>query len=766
MSYFTDLWVECAKASFTAGILGNLVASGIQWLGLKQLGLKDILLKGENGALNNHDLVRALVHAELESATEIVDITLLEDYGAETSATKNWVTSLSFLMPGKALHDQSNKDIKRLWDLRTQLEDRVKELNKLTAEELNRQLVVKIAEVHLVAAPDLSQGIEGAYAEWSEGAANALYAAMQHCVAPAAVPNTLRTRILNGEWFDLFRLAFREELKRNEDAETAYFINVHDTLANHAQEHSRELGNLKDALMEGYNLQKGKISELRNLLLSLRGLVKSLEAASSAERKKIIVVLNGQEANWRKLVEEQQQHWRQAHAAHSAILKAHSRAGKQMAGIAGDVKDVKSDLKDVKADLKEARSTAARSSRFDPLTANLIRYLKREFWGRHWLFDQINEFREKNHATGGYVVITGLPGQGKSAIAAQLADEASSLLHLFRRGTLSSDLNNFHAHLLEQAAAQFQISDDNQKKGRSPTVMLEALFWELSNQMAFPTDCLIVIDALDEAAPEALKNAGINPLGLPQKLGRGIFVVITSRERNDCDLAEVDAATPVHRIELHRSKESSSDAADYIRHHLADPRVSSYLSRNNASADEFARTLLAKSESNFMYLHHVLKGLAEGILVHTKLDHLPTGLREYYALHWQTMINEAQGADLGWKMSVLAVLASLQEQCSATAICEIVHRIPAALQKLNPETTIQNKVRSSTSDDVRALLAEWQEFLLTDHPPDLEPESRIYHLEFSDFLRQEALQKPIDFVRVTARAFFEWQKANRRLTDA
>ena len=69
MAYFTELWVECAKASFTAGVLGNLVASGIQWTGLERLGLKDVLLKGENAALKNHDLVRALVRAQLEATT-------------------------------------------------------------------------------------------------------------------------------------------------------------------------------------------------------------------------------------------------------------------------------------------------------------------------------------------------------------------------------------------------------------------------------------------------------------------------------------------------------------------------------------------------------------------------------------------------------------------------------------------------------------------------------------------------------------------------
>jgi len=193
-----------------------------------------------------------------------------------------------------------------------------------------------------------------------------------------------------------------------------------------------------------------------------------------------------------------------------------------------------------------------------------------------------------------------------------------------------------------------------------PMELLESFFWELSGRMTFPSDCLIIIDALDEAAPEALRS-GVNPLGLPRKLGRGIFVVITSRERNDCELMEVDGATPVLRIELQRCSDSRRDATNYIMRHLSDPKVADYLARNTVSADDFAATLLLKSEGNFMYFAPCAPGIANGILVGTKLDHFPRGLREYYALHWQSMIEEAQGSDLGWKMAVLAVLASIQE---------------------------------------------------------------------------------------------------------
>ncbi|MEN9667694.1 MAG: hypothetical protein RLZZ326_4057, partial [Planctomycetota bacterium] len=339
---------ECALPGFYAGILGNLAASGIQWAAIKgHGGLKDTLLKGTNAALKNHDLVRALVRAQLEAATQVIDITLLEDYSAETTATKNWITHLSYLFPGKALRDQSNDQIKCLWNMRAKLEDRLKELDKLTAAELDRKLVVADTNAQAIAAPDLSAGAEGPYAEWSNNAAHAMCEVLSNLVAPLDIPETLRARILNGEWTDLFRVAFREELKRDEDSETTYFINVHDTLATYAHQHARELGDLKSALKQGYDSQDGKLSELRNLLCSLRSHVKNLESASEAERRQITTALTAQQTHWRKLVDEQQQHWRQAHAAHISILKGQSKAAKRLVAIEDRIVNVQSALADV-----------------------------------------------------------------------------------------------------------------------------------------------------------------------------------------------------------------------------------------------------------------------------------------------------------------------------------------------------------------------------------------------------------------------------------
>ena len=344
---FTNVLGQCVVNSFYAGIIGNLAATGIQWTAIEgHSQLKDFLLKGTGSALKSHDLVRALVRAQLEAATQVIDITLLEDYSAETTATRNWITHLSYLFPGKALRDQSNDQIKGLWGLRAKLEERLKELGKLTATELDRNLVVAITNAQSIAAPEISAGVEGPYAEWSDAAAEAMCHVLANLAAPSDIPETLRTRILNGEWTDLFRVAFREELKRDENAETAYFINVHDTLATYANQHARELGDLKAKLEQSYNRQDGKLSELRNLLFSLRSHVKNLEAASDAERKAITTALKAEESNWRKVVNEQQQHWQHAHANHIAILMGQSKAAKRLVAIEGRIEKVQTALAD------------------------------------------------------------------------------------------------------------------------------------------------------------------------------------------------------------------------------------------------------------------------------------------------------------------------------------------------------------------------------------------------------------------------------------
>jgi hypothetical protein len=339
----------CAVNGFYAGVIGNIVASGIQWAAIKSHGgLRDILLKGTGSAIKNHDLVRALVRAQLDAATQVIDITLLEDYLAEPTAAKNWITHLTYLFPTRALRDQSNEQINCLWDLRAKLENHLKGLNELTATDLDRDLVVAITDAQAIAAPDLFSGTEGPYAEWSDAAAHAMCEVLTNLATPLKIPEELRTRILSGEWTDVFRVAFREELKRDKKAQTAYFINVHDTLVHYAHQNALELGDLKTALQQGFDRQDGKLLELRNLLFSLRDHVRNLEAASDSERRQITKALEAQQAHWRNLVDEQQQHWRKAHETHQSILNQQKKTNNRLGAIENRIKEVREVLEDVR----------------------------------------------------------------------------------------------------------------------------------------------------------------------------------------------------------------------------------------------------------------------------------------------------------------------------------------------------------------------------------------------------------------------------------
>jgi hypothetical protein len=395
--------------------------------------------------------------------------------------------------------------------------------------------------------------------------------------------------------------------------------------------------------------------------------------------------------------------------------------------------------------------------------ADLIDKVSRGFTGRRWLFNQIDEFRRRNYNTGGYIHIKGLPGSGKTAIAAQLARHPQSLLHFFTRNSAHADLSSFLTHIYDQAAGRFGVHEVVPKTSDR----LEDLFWQISNRMERDTDCLVIADALDETDPQNLK-CNKNPLGLPRKLCRGVFIIVTSRDRQDCQLCELDpATTPLLEINLHQQEANRHDAVEFIQYSFSDPKISNYLGRNNISREEFEKTLVTKSEGNFMYLRHVLPEVANGILTGTRLEHLPKGLQDFYAVHWQAMRNDAEGTDLGFKMSVLSILARLEEPYSARMLLKIVKGIPKVLERINAEVSIQQKLLSSNLQDLQSLLVEWQEFLLNEksHPkegPNPEILSRIYHLEFRDFLRREPLhqsidsRQPIDLNRIAAEAFYDY----------
>ena len=205
---------------------------------------------------------------------------------------------------------------------------------------------------------------------------------------------------------------------------------------------------------------------------------------------------------------------------------------------------------------------------FDP--APLARDLDlARFTGREWLIGQIDAFIDNRPR--GYVIIQAEAGMGKSTLAAHLAGTRPWLFHFTRlpggrspeaaRKSLAAQLiagwdltewapggalpvsasrPDWFSRLLEAAARK----RDQSQHGQADRVPI-----------------VILVDGLDEAEPEPAARGWGLPLGLPESLPDGVYVVATSRFGIDRALHAVRNPADWLQIEV----EGASNLEDMCR---------------------------------------------------------------------------------------------------------------------------------------------------------------------------------------------------------
>ena len=320
------------------------------------------------------------------------------------------------------------------------------------------------------------------------------------------------------------------------------------------------------------------------------------------------------------------------------------------------------------------------------------------------------------------------------------------------------DLRSF-PYIVGSIFEQLQNSHSLEKPVPASPANLGVLLRAVSDTLSGHRAAFLVVDALDEAAPEALR-AGTedNPLCLPPKLPPGVFVVLTSRAREDCRLRRVDPATATLEIDLAQSRHNLEDALRYIDQRLEAPELIQYVKRHGEDRAQLARAIFDKSEGNFMYLKHVLPEIKNGILQRTSVERFPLGLLNFYRLHWEDMRRDAAGCALGWKMALAAVLACLREGHPLGTIYEVVRRMAPAAQRESQAITVQGLLTRVQSADVHAQLQTWEEFLLRESRGTVAG-YRLYHLTYSEFLRDEALVGEHDYYTIAEEALYDYLEA-------
>jgi hypothetical protein len=353
----------------------------------------------------------------------------------------------------------------------------------------------------------------------------------------------------------------------------------------------------------------------------------------------------------------------------------------------------------------------------------LIRERTQNFVGRY-IISEIDAKLADPSFTSGYLLLTGEPGIGKTALLAHLVATRNYIYH-FNIGL--QDITSNDDFL---GSVCLQLSNRLQRGPGTPvpeasSAALSALLTDGSSSATADAPLVIVIDALDESAPASGGRA--NRMLLPPVLPPHTYFLITSRPLTDYQLIADN------RMEIEIRDDDPRNLADiglYIQSRLAGSHSIEFQARIaawNVSQDDFIATLTTKSEGNFMYIVHMLESIRANRLPQAALSditRLPQGLSSYYKMHWNVMKSSWPQPLADQYEIVIRGLATMRRPVSAELLIKIIGN--KQLPDIGP--AIAGRI-----------VAEWREFLNEQSNPEYKDvkEYYFYHDTFREFLEND-----------------------------
>ena len=361
----------------------------------------------------------------------------------------------------------------------------------------------------------------------------------------------------------------------------------------------------------------------------------------------------------------------------------------------------------------------------------LVNERTKRFVGRDFIFQAIDDLLKDPDFPSGYIVISGEPGIGKTALIAELVKRRGYVHHFNISLQNIRHARDFLANVCAQLIVRYELDhftlppDATKDSG-----FLSQLLSEVAEkEEALPT--VILVDALDEAEDLGL-DPGANILYLPPALPDGVYFVVATRDIADLRLF-VDSRKDIYMQD--DDPQNLEDVRQYIRDFIRDyrakmtPRIGEW----GVEEKEFVDVITEKSEGNFMYLVFVLGDIRDGRLTAVNVDNvhdLPKGLQAYYQRHWRSMRAHNEERFDKYYEPVVCILATALEPVTIAQVEEWTQLKPTRIKRV---------------------IDEWHEFLNVDDPEEGKALYRIYHASFQEFLKEEVgLVKYHDKISVTA----------------
>jgi hypothetical protein len=342
---------------------------------------------------------------------------------------------------------------------------------------------------------------------------------------------------------------------------------------------------------------------------------------------------------------------------------------------------------------------------------NIVDDKTREFVGRQYIYDQIDEYLNDENFPSGYIILKGEPGIGKTALMANLVRQRGWIHHFVTEGTDSTE--SFLASICSQLIVEYELlysklpeCEPDQRILTYRKFMDEEL---LPQAIEKDNKVVILVDALDEAKRSPL-DGELNILGLPKALPEDVFFIVTSREADD----EHFYVNNNRRIDIKDDDDDNlNDVREYVTTYLDDPGVKQQIEKWAITPEVFVDKITGKSEGNFMYLFYVMTDIKEQKLsedIEDSIDYLPQGLNGYYNKHWNFMEKSYKDRFREIDEKVIRIIAAFQEPASIQDIVRI------------------GKFQRFTVGEIMNL---WRNFFNIDD----EHRYRLYHRSFYDFLK-------------------------------
>jgi hypothetical protein len=353
----------------------------------------------------------------------------------------------------------------------------------------------------------------------------------------------------------------------------------------------------------------------------------------------------------------------------------------------------------------------------------LVNERTRDFVGRDFIFQAIDDALAEQEFSSGYIVIRGEPGIGKTTLMGQLIKRRGYVHHFNIAAKNIRSPSVFLSNICAQLIVRYKLDH--------PTLLPRAtedsgFLAQLLAEAAKETNNLpvvVLVDALDESEDIGLPR-GANVLYLPQALPAGVFFVVTTRETDTYPFT-VDRPKPIYLRK--DDPQNKKDVEQYIHNFVEAHRGTMEQRITDWGVDEekFVEVITGKSQGNFMYLVYMLADIRDGRLAKDNIDdiqNLPEGLRAYYLSHWEIM--RAQDRDRFERIyePIVCTLAVVREPVTIAQLMEWTQKLTDV--QLSP-------IR------IKEVIGEWRQFLNESRSGQGEPLYRIYHTSFQDFLRDE-----------------------------